>query len=334
MSVTLKDIANELGISTNAVSRALRGMPDIGEKTKALVIETAKRMGYRKNLAASCLKTARSMTVGVVIPDICNPVFSYIYKGIEAYCAEKSYTLMLGNSNESSETEDTVLDNMIAHSVDGIVIVPCDKDKPYGEKLDAAGIPFVILQRKSEHKTSFVQTSDYEGGYLAAKHLAELGHRSFMLVFPSMSISSAGDRYNGFIAYLTENGISASTIHVLECDSTRGGAKEAMLEHLGKNGGRPAVDAIFCFSDYVASGVYSALAEFSVKIPEDISVIGYDNDEFCDILSPALTTVDIRPRKLGNRAAALLMKEIISGKSNSVTEEIISPKLIIRKSTR
>ena len=108
MSVTLKDIADELNISTNAVSRALRNMPDISQETTSLVHQTAERLGYRKNIAASCLKTSKSMMFGIVVPDICNPVFSYMYKGIEKICSQTNYSLMLGNSNENPKEENTM----------------------------------------------------------------------------------------------------------------------------------------------------------------------------------------------------------------------------------
>ena len=248
VSITLKDIAQELNISINAVSRALRNMPDIGPDTTKLVHETAHRMGYRKNLAASYLKTARSMTLGIIVPDVCNPVFSHMYRGVEKICGNMGYTLMLANSGERPDKESAQLDSMIARGIDGVFIVPSIQNSALSKQLETAKIPYVLLQRKpSEHLSHFVQSDDFEGGYLAAKHLYTLGHRSFLLIFPSLLISSAQERYHGFLSYLRENGVSDSAVSVLECDGTRDSGYEAMHTWLAEH----ATNSRFLSSDVV-----------------------------------------------------------------------------------
>jgi len=334
VSVTLKDIAEELNISVNAVSRALRNMPDIGQDTTRLVHETAERMGYRKNLAASYLKTAKSMTLGIVIPDICNPVFSYIYKGIEGVCRERHYALMVGNSNENPEEEKTLIANMISHGVDGVFIVPCNASRTRYSQLRSAGIPFILLQRKSSRaQADLVQSNDFEGGYYAAEHLYRLGHRRFLLVFASMSTSSAKERYDGFFAYLSERGLGRDSIKIIECDASRANGYAVMRRELEEHPDIGGATAIFCFSDYIAHGVYSALSEAGLSVPGDVSVVGYDNNEYSGIIHPPLTTVDILPREIGTRAAGLML-ELARKKSEKITEIIISPKLMVRESTR
>ncbi len=339
LSVTLKDIARELNISVNAVSRALRNMPDIGKDTTVLVQETAKRLGYRKNLAASYLKTSKSMTLGIVIPDICNPVFSYIYKGIEKVCSETNYALMLGNSNENPQEEKAMISNMIAHGVDGVFVVPSNSSTSRYTALQNAGIPYIFLQRRAKRaESSFVHTNDCIGGYLAAKHLYELGHRRFLLVFPTMEISSAKERYEGFVRYLSKMGLDESAVSVLECDSTRIDGYNAMSEWLkNEDFKKKGITAVFCFSDYVAYGVYSAISERGYNVPKDLSLIGYDNNEYSDIISPSLTTVDILPYEIGNNAARIMLDMIkarAEGKEKKIVEFEIPPTLIDRKSTK
>ena len=339
MSITLKDIAQELNISVNAVSRALRNMPDIGPETTKLVHQTAQRLGYRKNLAASYLKTARSMTLGIVVPDVCNPVFSHMYKGIEKICGSMGYTLMLSNSGENPEKESAQLDSMIARGIDGVFIVPCIQNSDFGRQLDAADIPYVLLQRKpNDHPSHFVQSDDFEGGYLAAQHLYEQGHRAFLLVFPSLLNPSAKERYEGFLSYLRERDVSDRSLSVLECDGTRDSGYEVMHAWLCACAEEQSLEksAVFCFSDYVAAGVYSAIKEFRLRIPDDLSVIGYDNNEYSDIVFPPLTTVDMLSYDVGKHAARLML-DILQSDKRSVTDAqtkvIISPKLIIRGST-
>lgn len=337
MPITLKDIAEELGVSVNTVSRALRDMPDIGQETTNLVKETAMRLGYRKNLAASFLKTAKSMMLGIVVPDICNPVFSYMYKGIEKICIETNYTLMLGNSNGDPDEESALLGNMLEHGVDGIFLVPSMKNTQSIVQLENAGVPYVILQRKFPGiSADFVQSSDYEGGYLAAQHLYQLGHRSFLYISAPMYISSAQDRYNGFMAYLKEQNLTESAMQILECDATRAGGYKVAKEWLAGQADRKCLSAtaIFCFSDYVAYGVYSAIAKYKLRVSEDVSVIGYDNNEYSDMTSPALTTVDIFPDEIGKQSAKIML-DLLSreGNNGEHIEAVISPKLILREST-
>ena len=340
MAVTLRDIAEELNLSVNAVSRALRNMPDISAETTRQIHETAQRMGYRKNLAASYLKTARSMTLGIIIPDISNPVFSSMYKGIERVSGKLGYTLMLSNSGEKPQRETAQLDSMIAHGVDGVFIVPSIQSSTFYNQLEAAKIPYVILQRKvNEKQSNFVQSDDFEGGYLAAKHLCELGHRDFLLIFPNDSISSAKERYNGFVSYLNEANIPEASVSKIECESTRDASYQLMREWLEEQPNHKSLSAsaVFCFSDYVACGVYSAIAEYGLSIPEDLSVIGYDNNEYSDMLYPPLTTVDILSYDIGKHAARLMLDTLqneASREEDNSTKVLISPKIIVRASTR
>lgn len=340
MPVTIKDIAEELNISANAVSRALRNMPDIGPETTKLVHEAANRLGYRKNLAASYLKTARSMNLGIIVPDVCNPVYSYMYKGIEKVCSKEGYTLTLSNSGENPEKENARISAMIAHGVDGMFIIPSVQNTDFYDQLDKARVPYVILQRRPDsHQTNFVQSDDIKGARLAAKHLYELGHRRFLLVLATKNISSSYDRRLGFTAYLKEQGIPEDAITILECTGTRASGYEVVREWLEQQPDTEnlPVTAAFCFSDYVACGVYSALSEYGVRIPEDISVMGYDNNEYSDMISPALTTIDLLPYDIGKHAARLLL-DILQGDHQTLTDNptkvIISPKLIERNSTK
>ena len=339
MPITLKDIAQELNISVNAVSRALRNMPDIGPQTTKLVQETAQRMGYRKNLAASYLKTTRSMMLGIIIPDICNPVFSYLYKGIESVCNAEHYTLLLGNTDEDPAREKHLIDHMIARGVDGILIVPRMNGEVLSEAVAQSKLPFAVIQRKiAGANVNFVQSNDYEGGYLAAKHLYLAGHRRFLLLFASMQISSAYERYHGFFAYLQEMGLSSEAVQLLECDGTKTSGYTVLKNWLGEHPKKDFPHAIFCFSDYIAYGAYAALNEYGIQIGHDISVLGYDNNEYSEMISPALSTIDMLPRELGEHAAHLILEQIESSigevQSNPPQTLVISPRLIVRDSVK
>jgi len=337
MPVTLKDIAEELNVSVNTVSHALRDLPDISQETTQLIKETAARLGYRKNIAASYLKTRKSLMLGVVVTDIQNPVFASMYHGIEQVSTETNYTIMLGNSNENAVEEAIIIDNMLNHGVDGIFLVPSMKDTLAFSHLEKSGIPYVLLQRSFPDMPShYVQSDDFKGGYQAARHLYHLGHRSFLYVSAPMHISSARERYEGFLSYLSKKGLSEDRLQVLECESTRAGSQKIIKKWLDQQPDlhNLSATAIFCFSDYMAYGVYAVLSKYNLKIPEDISVIGYDNNEYSDLIVPALTTIDMHPNKIGKEAAKIMF-ELIN--THSVKSEpkrlIISPNLVVRSST-
>lgn len=339
MSATLKDIAKDLGVSINTVSRALRDKLDISQNMKNQVNEAAARLGYRKNMAASQLRSNQSHIVGVVVTDIGNPVFSAMIKGIENVCKQTNYTIMVGNSNENGAEEVKIVSSMLDHGVDGILLVPSMKDAKVLTLLQDSETPFVVLQRKFPKKElNYVQSNDFEGGCAAAEHLWRKGHRSFLYVSAPMVISSSQDRYEGFLTLLRRKGLPDSAVQTLVCDGTKSGSYEAASKWLEERAPSQRLDmtAIFCFSDYVACGVYSALSRFGLRIPEDISIIGYDNNEYCDIMSPPLTTVDIRPFQTGRQACNLLIEiiEASAGKNPVPPSNItISPMLISRSST-
>ena len=151
-----------------------------------------------------------------------------------------------------------------------------------------------------------------------------------------MHISSAQDRYNGFVEYLKQKGLSKDCVEILECNGTRSDSTKVMSKWLTQfsESRKPPITSIFCFSDYVAYGVYSALAKYNLRIPEDISVIGYDNIEYSDMTLPPLTTVDMKPYNVGMHAAQVML-DLINHKTDltSPVKEIMSPKLVLRNST-
>jgi LacI family transcriptional regulator len=339
LGTTIRDIANELGVSVNTVSRALRDMPDISKETKANIKRTAEKLGYRKNFAASHLRTNKSHIIGMVVADISNPYFAGVIKGVEKVCKQAGYTIMLGNSNENKEEESAIISSMLNHGVDGILLVPSKRNSNILKQMTKANVPFVLLGRKfPDIPTNVVQSNDFNGGYLVAEHLFGLGHRKFIYLAGPMHISSSKERYDGFLSFLNEKHLPGNALQLLECDGTKMGGYQATKEILKHHtpGHNLPITAMFCFSDYVACGAYSALREADICIPKDISVVGYDNNDFSDIMFPALTTVDICKFNIGEYAAELIINLLdTSNQSNSdqLHQIIIQSYLIERKST-
>lgn len=330
---TIKDIARELGLSANTISRALRDMPDISDETKALVRETAEKMAYHINIAASSLRTRNSKAIGVIVADIQNPLFSGAVKGVEFSCKASGYSMLLSNTNESYQEEVNALESMICRNVDGIILFPTMREDGTIHQLIERKIPFVLAGRKfSDIPTNVVVNDDMYGGYLAAEHLRVRGHSKFVYLAGPRHISSSLERYEGFRQYLRENGLAENSISLYETDATWQGGYQAVQELIEK--GLDAT-AIFAFSDFIALGVLKALRDHGLRVPQDIAVIGHDDIDFCELTVPTLTTIDMSKFRLGKRAMETLLQEINSGskKGGQYQQIIMEPHLIVREST-
>lgn len=337
LAVTLKDIANELNLSINTVSRALRDMSDISIDTRNLVKETAKRAGYRKNLAASRLRTKKSHILGVVVTDVSNPAFSGIVKGAEAQGKLAGYTMMLGNTNENALDESAVVTGMLEHGVDGILLVPSMQSNEILTLIHNERVPFVLAIRKfPDIRAESVRNDDIAGASALAEYLYMLGHRRFLYVSGLWHISSTQERYEGFLSYLESKGLSTDALQLIKCDGTRAGTHHAIRDWLGLYDGKELpVTAIFAFNDYMVGSIYLALKEKNIRIPQDISVVGYDNNEYSAVLEPSLTTVDNHFFEIGRKSVARLI-DIIGNTDCAAAEKpqeiIIMPELVIRNS--
>lgn len=330
---TLRDVARELNLSINTVSRALRDMPDIKQETKLKIRETAEKIGYRTNLAASMLRTNRSKAIGVVVSDIANPVFSGMVKGIEFAAKKADYSMILSDSNETYEEEVSALENMLQRNVDGIILFPTMVEDGTVRGLLEKEVPFVLVGRKFDDiSTNLVINDDFHGGYLAAEHLYSRGHRKFLYIVGPLHMSSAVDRFEGFKQYLRKCGLSEDVIEIHETNAYWQGGYDTMKELVQK--GFDAT-AAFVFNDFMALGVLKALRESKIRVPDDMAVMGYDDIDLCELTVPGLTTIDLSKFRLGKRALELLLQQIDAPASGArgFQQIIMEPRLVIREST-
>lgn len=329
--VTIKDIALATNFSANTVSRALRDMPDISEGTKQIIRDTAMRMGYRKNILASALRASHSYNIGVIVPDIQNPVYGSFYKGIETVCRQHNYTISLFNSNESIEDEERAVNTMISHQVDGAILFPTDKSQQNISVMQGSGIPFISLARyiKGEN-IRLVAGDDDRGGYIACEYLLGKGYTEFIVISGPHTISSFEDRCQGFARCLEEHGLNKHAARFIQIAPTW---EEAYALTKNRLGSACRGKAIFALSDFMAMGAIKALRELELQVPRDAAIMGYDNVMDSNIVSPSLTTVDIRAAELGQISARRLL-EIINNpqKRHEPIRELLEPQLIVRES--
>ena len=338
MRITLKNIANELNLSVNTVSRGLRNMPDISPATRQLIHETAQRLGYQRNLAASQLRTNRSYVLGIAVPDYINPSMGKTIDGAEFVARMHGYTLMTGSTRESPEIEDQTVSRLLEQGVDGLILVPTLLNPGLLKKIESTQTPYVLIFRKyAGYPSNSICCDDRIGGQLAAQALYDHGHRNFLYVASTRAQRISMERFNGFSQRLMELGISPGQIHVIVSNGSRRDAQNAIslwIEQFSPGQKFPAT-AIFAFSDYAAFGVYTALREKGVRIPEDISVMGYDNNEFANIIGPSMCTIDNHILDISKGAAQMLIDILQSPGEASVNEPreiVLKPELVWRQS--
>ncbi len=330
--VTLHDVAREAGVSVNTVSRALNGKPDVSPETRARVLEVAKRLGYRPNRLARGLRSNKTFTLGVIVTDIANPFFAELVKGVEEAARQNGYSILLEDTGEDSEKEATAIQTMLAERVDGLLITPVQSDSNTLEDVLKSKIPTVLMGRYfSDLKLPYVVTNDVRGAALATKHLIDLGHRNIAHVGGPLHISSAQDRLSGYRQALQAHGIPIRKEYVLMGAVTLEDGYEVGKELLKL---KPLPTAVFAYSDFVAIGLMQSLLDEGLRIPDDVSLVGYDNITFSAYTRVPLTTVEIPKRDLGREAVQMLVQLLKGGSALKSREKKLPVKLVLRQSVR
>jgi LacI family transcriptional regulator len=338
--VTIKDIARRCGVHASTVSRVLnpatRAM--VSRKLTAKVMEAAKEMGYRRNPLASGLRTRRSHTIGVMIPDLTNPLFPPIVRGIERTLGGHGYIAILADSANNPETELAILANMRARQVEGLIIATAHRRDPVVEECIEHGIPVVLVNRTvDDDKVASVINNDDHGIRLAVQHLVDLGHRRIAHIAGPQDTSTGYTRRQAFVEAIEAAGLEGSRELIAEADSYTEPAGRAAADELMQAG--KLFTAIVAGNDLLALGCYDALKERGLKCPDDISVTGFNDVPFIDRLSPPLTTVQVPQDQLGVRATELLMDHIQARQSDTTVstpplQVRLDPTLVVRGSTR
>jgi LacI family transcriptional regulator len=337
--VTLKDVALRAGVHPATASRALNPETRIlvSEDTARRVLDAAEELGYSPNPVARSLRTRRSHTIGVLIPDLNNPLFPPIVRGLEDRLAAAGYVALIGNTDSDDQRERIIFDQMRARHVDGLVLATARLRHPLLAEASRAEIPVVLINRLAQDYSFPSVTVDNERGVrMAISHLAGLGHRRIAHIAGPQEMSTGLSRYRGFVTAMESTGLpvdSELTVFA-KAFSVEEGVRctRLLLDQCAAVPGRPGCTAIFAANDMLAVGCYSALDEAGLNCPEDMSVVGFNDMPFIDRLRPPLTTVRFPHYQVGTEAAQLLL-ERIAEHSAPVKILYLAPELIIRGST-
>lgn len=331
--VTLRDVAQRAGVHPGTVSRALneetRGL--VNDETAERVLKAAQELGYRPNPIARGLKTNRSYTIGVLIPDLTNPLFPPIVRGIEDGLEEAGYTPLVANTDNDPERERVALQAMRARQVDGIVTATARSDHDVLDQLAASHLPIVLVNRSVEGaELPAVTVDDRLGIRLAVDHLADLGHRRIAHLAGSQRLSTGRRRYEGFVAAMGERGLEAAEELTRFSDAFTEAEGARVCRELLDAG--PEVTAIIAGNDLMALGCYDVLAERGLECPRDVSVVGFNDMPFADRFQPPLTTVRIPHYEIGASAAAMLLRRL-QAPDEPAEQLLLEPELVVRSST-
>jgi LacI family transcriptional regulator, galactose operon repressor len=328
---TIKDVAKLARVSYSTVSNVLTNSRPVSSKARAGVEAAIKQLNYLPSGVARSLRHRTTSTIGLLISNITNPFFAELARGIENACYRNSYSVVLCNSEDDPIREETYLRVLMERRIDGLIVGSTGDDPALSEMLKSVHCPVLLVDRPlPELRGATVQTDHERGGYLAAKHLLDLGHRAIGFIGGPLKQSPSAERLRGFLLGLREQKIKIPPGWIVEADfSVQGGYRVA---HRLMGARRPT--AIFAGNDMTAIGVLSFASEKKIRVPDELSVVGFDGIELGRYIKPALTTIDQSIQRLGEIAAAALIRSMLDDRAGRVPEtHSIEPKLLIRGST-
>jgi len=317
---TLKDVAKAAGVSLAAASYAVNKTGSLGEETRAHILSVAKELGYRQNLSARATRTGKTGAIGFVVPDMTNPFFPSLAQSIVQRARQNGCSVLLADTEGDQQQEEEAIRQLIDRGVDGIVWFPVnDASVP-----PAGDTPLIVLDR-TVAGCECVQADYAEGGRIAAEHLLSLGHRRIGVITGPLDVRSMRDRCAGAEKAISERGelaFSASNAFSTELE-------RAVTEAIA---GRTA-SAVFVASDLIAVGVMKYARQIGLAIPEELSIVGFDDIPWAEYCTPPLTTVEMPVDEMAAEAVDALLRKI-DGEGESARRVVFNVALSIRESTQ
>lgn len=331
--VTLKDVAKAAAVHVSTVSRALdpNSSTSLSEEVSNRIKAVAKELGYRPNRIAAGLRTNKSMTVGVMIPDITNTLFPPIVRGIESTLEPFGYATILVNTDNIPERELRLIEVLRERGVDGIITVAAHRNDPGIAELIELGIPVVSLNRRLDISTvPYVINDDNVGMNLLLKHFFDLGHRRIGHIAGPRELSTGQIRATAFTEGCKALGLTDCADLIYYSDRFEEAEGERCTVELLRT--HPEITALLCANDRLAIGAYSGIRSLGLRVPQDISVTGFNDSPILESIPPRLTTVRIQKFEIGQTGAKLLLNALQGGPKGPIGT-VLPVELIIRDST-
>lgn len=327
MKETLQTISRRTGFSISTVSRVLSGKAEkyrICESTVALIKEEAAKRGYTPSALAKSLRTSKSDTIGLIVPSIANPYFADIASVILAEARQYGYSTIIEDSSENETLQESLIGDLVSRQVDGIIVVPCGTDASLLEKIARDNVPVIQIDRFIEGSSlPFVVSDNCDGGFKGAEILLKAGHRDIACIQGVHDSTPNRERIKGFKAAMAQFADAAGSIVGNAFSIENGYLETKLLLHRPK---RPS--AIFALSNTIALGVMKALREEGLSIPEDMSLISFDNIVYLDYMQPPITRISQSVEKVGRMAVKILLEMIENPRSDTrqPSDSLTSPR--------
>lgn len=327
--VTIGDIAREAGVHPASVSRALRGIgKKVSEETRLKIERIAKELGYRPNALAASLRTKQTNLVGIVVPDLSNPLFGPIVQGLEVELRKQGLMCLVVNTPEERDERREIVTALANRQISGLLILAAESDDPMLEAAQEFSLPTVLVNRGlGERRFPSVVNDDRESVRLVLDHLSQLGHKTIAHIAGPASSSTGRARRQAFEELLPTFGLSGVVIEARAFTREAGFAASMELLALTRE-----PTAIFGANDLIAMGVLDALHQHDLAVPGDVSLVGHNDMPLVDLIAPPLTTVRIAVDQMSRQAAQLFLEHLKQPNDDPSTR-VLTPRLVIRSST-
>ena len=330
--VTIKDVAKKSGFSVATVSAVINNVPVVSPKARQQILDAIEELGYRPNNVARSLKSQKTSSLAILVRDITNPFYPDVVMGFEEVAWANNYEVFLCNTENELERESKYISNLISKKVDGVAIATSyiKRNKEY-DKLREAGIPYVFLNRRPGHLRDnevFVGADNRLASEKAVRHLSEIGYRRIQYLSGPLQMSTFKERFEGYIEGMGKLGLTVEDRAIMIGSDF---SEETGYEFAKQMLRAPSLpDAVFCSNDLIAFGVHRAFKGAGVAVPQDVALIGLDNNRYSHLIE--LTSVDPQHREMGRTAGKLLIDIIRSKNPQTAPKEVLlEPEVVVRE---
>jgi LacI family transcriptional regulator len=333
-TVTLKDIAQALGLSVMTVSNAMRDSPGVKEKTRARVQEKAKELNYRPNLTARGLVTGQSRQVGIIVPTLLHPFFAQVLEALSSTLLQGGYALMISSSMENPEIEAATIEQHLGHRLDGLIIASCSNSTAKFQQLKEQKIPFVLIDRYfPRFKTNFVGVDDVAVGRIATEHLIAMGCKRIAHI-RGLEFTTGLGRFAGYKLALKKHGLKFDPALVSPYVTADGKDWQQSYNAMRALLAAKRPDGVFCYNDPIAIAAIDVALDAGLRIPQDIAFVGCDNLHYDSSLKAPLSSIDHHSDLIGVRAAEMLLRQLKDKKRKTDQHIVLQPTLVVRQSSQ
>lgn len=329
--IDIRAVAKRARVSIATVSRTINHVPSVNPTLASRVWKAAADLKYLPNTQARALVSGKSRLLGLIVSEITNPFFPELIREFEQVVVGRHYEVLIGSTSDDPHQMERCAQRMLERKVDGVAVMTFGNEEFFLERFDAEKIPTVFIDSMPSRRTGGVLDVDYRAGiYEGVQHLAVLGHRDIGFISGPLNMRSSQARKKALLQCLRSTGLTLNPSWVIEGDHTLEGGRDAMQKLLELRN-RPT--AVICSNDMTAIGVQHALFEARLKVPDDLSLIGFDDIRLAEYTIPPLTTVRMSCRDLAQKAVEILLANLLPAEKSQRIENSIGTRLIVRQTT-